>query len=265
VQTSAFFFRPLLLLAAAVGAALAIESLGRDRATLLLVTVAVPFLILFVLSSTLVKATARYALATLPAMLWLVSYASVRLATLPGLGRGPLRVLLLALLPLLIASDHLLHLVDYYGVHQGQRAPWQQAAARLRELAGNRPLLVWTVNQPTLIYYLRREQWRTRQAPLPAEHDVWTLESWMVDDGQNQHREKVCEPGLAAHLQMLRNLAASKQALFVAAMTRPELIEKDPRGEIRAALHQDFELVEHYPCWIGPKDESIYLYLPKQP
>ena len=40
----------------------------------------------------------------------------------------------------------------------------------------------------------------------------------------------------------------------------PELAEKDADGTLRAALLLHCELLLVLPLWIGPKDESIYIW-----
>ena len=51
--------------------------------------------------------------------------------------------------------------------------------------------------------------------------------------------------------------------LFAVMVTRPELREQDPSGAFEALLEREFELSLHLPCWVGPKDESVYVYLPR--
>jgi hypothetical protein len=265
VQTSAYFFRPMVLMVVAVGVWLAAENLGRDRALLLGSTAIVPFALLLLWSFMLVKVTARYAIVTLPVTLWLVGHVAVRLGAVPGIGRRAARAAMLALLPALVASDFCLHLVDYYGAQRGQRPRWVEAVARLREVARQKPLLVWTINPPTLLYYLRPEQYRTMTPSAPSEHEVWPLNRWMIGEGKDERQNVVCEPGAAAHVAYLRHRAQQRGAQLAVAVSRPELVEEDPKGEVRALLQREFELIEHYPCWIGPKDDSIYVYLPKEP
>ena len=72
-------------------------------------------------------------------------------------------------------------------------------------------------------------------------------------------------PGADACLQWHRQRAAADGALFAVALTLPELQEKDPAGHFRNALADHCELVLHLPCWVGPKDESVYVYVEQKP
>ena len=34
-------------------------------------------------------------------------------------------------------------------------------------------------------------------------------------------------------------------------------------GSFEELLQREFEVALHLPCWVGPKDESVYVYLPR--
>ena len=69
-QTTAYYYMPVVLLAAAVGLLLGWRQLGRERALLLACLWIVPFLVLSTLGLFVAKVTARYALCTLPVITW---------------------------------------------------------------------------------------------------------------------------------------------------------------------------------------------------
>ncbi|MBL9076108.1 MAG: glycosyltransferase family 39 protein [Planctomycetes bacterium] len=280
VQTTAFYFRPALLLAALAGLAVGWRGLGRDRALLLGCLALVPFGVLLVLGGDVVKVTARYAICTLPLFCWLGALACVRIAELAA---GPLhrrhRLLAAALpLPLLLFADQVPQLVEYYTSQHGQRARWREACQFARSRAGTRNLRVVTVNQPTAAYYLRPEHWQaTNGDPNPGVL-VETLLDWRVsgrkgEEGSPAEQAVVLhEPGAANHLRWHAAEASKAGARLVVLVTLPELAEidakikpaDDPGPEpLRRALEADFELVLHLPCWVGPKDESIYVYVPR--
>jgi hypothetical protein len=96
----------------------------------------------------------------------------------------------------------------------------------------------------------------------------------MIAEGKDEAEQVVCPPGVTAHFEWQRQQARQLGAVLAVAVTLPELAEVDHHarlaeiGEhsaIRKLLASEFELIAHLPCWVGPKDESIYLYLPRQP
>ena len=58
-------------------------------------------------------------------------------------------------------------------------------------------------------------------------------------------------------------LARRQNQLLAFMVTRPRLAEKDADGALAALLERDFDLALCLPCWVGPKDQSIYVFLPK--
>ncbi|HET7843267.1 MAG TPA: glycosyltransferase family 39 protein [Xanthomonadales bacterium] len=268
VQTTGFYFRPVALLVAAVGLWMLRWIGGRDRALLLGTFGIVPFLVLLVVGDQVVLVTARYAICTLPVISWLAAFACVRAGeAIRGAVGVPLlaRVAACAVLPLLVAGDYGSQLVPYYGAQHGQRGRWREAAELLKERAGKAPIRVLTVNQRTLEYYLRPGHWANKVPPAYARNDVMPIEDWMIEKGLDESRvNKVHEPGAAAHIAWHLAQARSKGALFAVVVTWPELVEKDQDSSLRHELSQSFVLAQYFPCWVGPKDESIHVFLPKE-
>lgn len=268
VQTTAYYFRPIALLLAAAALPLLHRYAGRDRSLLLGSFLLAPFVALLVLGNSRVLATARYAIVALPALMWLAAFACAHLgaaAMQAWRARGLAPWLAAAALPLCLLGEQAFALEDYATVQHGQRARWREAAAYLRAQAGGKPMRIATINFPTLAYYLRPGLWRGVMAPHDLGNDVVQIEDWMVAEGRDQFKERVCEPGAANHLAWHRRCAEEKGAWFAAVITLPELAEKDRDGSMLAALREQCELAMHLPCWVGPKDESIYVYVWKRP
>ena len=266
VETVVYYFRPTSLLLAAIGLWLAPRVLGLERALLLGCLLAVPLLALAAVGGTLVKVTARYAICCQPVVAWLVALACVHVARLFSAGRvepRAARVDLAALLPLLVAADSARLDVAYYGAQFGQRARWREAAQFVQQRAGTRGLRVLTVSHPTLLYYLRRRHWFVTDGDPYPTVDVLPLLDWMIATGEDLAGRRLHDPGAEAHLAWHRREAAREQAQFAVVVTLPELDEHDRDGVLGRALARDFELALHLPCWIGPKDASVYVYLPR--
>jgi hypothetical protein len=92
---------------------------------------------------------------------------------------------------------------------------------------------------------------------------VLQFTDWMIADGVNAQKQPIHDPGAEAYLAWHAQQAKRGDALFAVMVTMPELIEADPDGSFRAVLVRDFVLAQHLPCWVGPKDESVYVYVPK--
>lgn len=272
LQTSVFYFRPLLLFAAGVGLAIGWRWLGRERALLLGCLAGVPFYVLLTVGYDLVKVTARYAICTLPVLTWLAALACTRLAAFGRSAgrrqRGPV-VAVAAALPLLLVLDSVQQLADYYTVQHGQRARWREACAFAQRHAGTAPLRVLTVNQPTVTYYLHPGHWQLGPGDNPLVQ-VEALLDWRAAGTEGDMR--LHEPGAANHLRWHAAQARRGGARFVVMVTRPELAEIDQRlppepdagrEPFRRALERDYELALHLPCWVGPKDEGVYVYVPR--
>lgn len=268
VQTTGFYFRPVPLLMAAVGLWQLRHVGGRDRVLALGCVAIAPFVVLAVVGSGLVLTTARYAICVLPVVTWLAAFAALQVAAAvqraPGLGR-PLRLLAAGVLPALLVLEHARSLGDYYTIEHGQRARWSEAAEFLRARADGRPLRVATINYPTMLYYLKPGFWSNRVPREFVENRVTSIEDWMIRGGVDQNSNKVCEPGAANHLDWHRRSARDANSLFAFVVTLPELAEKDPDNELLDAIRAECHLVLHLPCWVGPKDESLYVFTLKEP
>jgi mannosyltransferase len=268
VQTCAYYFRPLTLLAALVGLWAARDHLPADRVRLLACLGLVPVLLLALLSSTVLKATARYALCVLPVVFWLAALGIVRLAAalpaassaLPALARWAA----VAALPALLVLDLAVQTAHYHTTQLGQRGDWRAATAAARELAGSDRLYLLTVNLPSTIYYLRPDFWARGDAAANRHVQVHQLAAWefagLWRGGGFRH-----QPGGAEHLAWHAAAAAQQRARFAVLVSRPELEEMDIDGSFWRLLEQQYELVEHWPCRVGPKDEGIYLFVPRAP
>jgi hypothetical protein len=267
-QTVGYYFRPVALLLAVVGGWLLGSFGGRDRVVLLASLSLVPFVVLSFVGGTIVLVTARYGISVLPIVTWLAAFAVVHLATAAWRARWPgpaLRWVAAGLLPVLVTGERAAALADYYTLQRGQRASWREAAAFVRERAAGRPIRVATINQPTLFYYLRPGQWTFRVPPAFANNRVVPLNDWMVEEGKDETQRVVCTPGAAGHFDWHRREAAAQGAHFAVLVTMPELAEQDRDHSIRDLIARQCRLVLHLPCWVGPKDESIYVYEWKQP
>lgn len=267
VQTTGFYFGPLPLLAAVVGLWLLGHFGGRDRALLLGSLLVATFGTLLVVGSMMALATARYAISVLPVVTWLAAFATAHVASAllraPGLARAP-RLAAAALPPLLLAAAHVLPLADYYTVHHGQRGRWREAAEFLIDRAQGRPIRVSTRNHPTMIYYLLPGFWEGRVPTRYARNQVVPLTQWRVG-GFDENKTKICEPGARNHLEWHRQAARDAKALFAFVVSMPELAEEDPDGSVLETIERECELVLHLPCWVGPKDESVYVYVLREP
>jgi len=263
VQTTAYYFRPLVLLVGAAGLWLALPVLGRDRTLLLGCLLLVPFFVLVAVAGQVAKVTARYAFCALPALLWLAAFACTRLAAavtqsrIDGQSSVRTHRVAAALLPVLLLAEYGLHDVWYHGSQHGQRGLWREACAMARERAGAGALRVLSTNEPTCLYYLRPRHWSSGNVDEYRKLSVWPLERWLIA------LEKVHPPGGEPHLRWHIDQAQRDVAQFVVLVTLPELQAKDQDGSVLATLRRDFELIAHLPCWVGPKDESIYVYVPK--
>ncbi|MFN9333113.1 MAG: glycosyltransferase family 39 protein [Planctomycetota bacterium] len=266
-QTVAYYFRPIALVLGALGVALLHRHAGRERALLLGAFLLAPFAVLGVVGSHSVLATARYAIVALPVLLWLVAFACVRLAAaLRGAWTvgGVAPWLAAAALPLCVVGEQAISLRDYATIQYGQRARWREAADFLRQRAAGRPLRAVTIHLPTLAYYLRRGLWRGQLADADVRNEVLPITDWMVAEGVDQEKRRVAERGPVGHLAWHRQAAAAAGAEFALVFTLPELAEQDRDGALLAAIRAECELALHLPCWVGPKDESLYVYVWKR-
>lgn len=261
VETTLFYFRPATLLAGLLAMAVAPRLLGRDRALYLICMAVVPLLVLTGVSASLVKVTARYGLCALPVLTWLVAALVVHVASRLRARSLPLA----AVLPTLLAADALWNDYGYFATQHGQRARLREAADFVKDEAARRGLegaLAVTVNEPAMEYYLRPKHWFLMDHDPHPQYRVQVLLGLIIDGGTDRDGNKLHDPGAVAHLAWLRSLCGPRRLLAVI-VKRPELREQDPSGEFEALLEREFEVALHLPCWVGPKDESVYVYLPR--
>lgn len=267
VQTSAYYFRPTMLVAAVAGALTAASVLGATRTLLLACFSLVPFLVLSAVGFKFAKATARYALCALPALLWLAALASARLASVAHGWRvpRPLGLAAAALVPALLLGEQVTALVGYHTEQRGQRASYDVAVDELHRRAAGRPLRVLTVAKPILLYYLRPGSYANDVPEQFAKNQVWPIEDWMFGPGVGEDKQPIHAPGPEANLQWHHDRAVADGALLGVVVTWPELVEHDPSGGFRRELERRFELVQYLPCRVGPKDESVYVFVERRP
>ncbi|MDO8349184.1 MAG: hypothetical protein Q7T30_03035, partial [Planctomycetota bacterium] len=267
VQTTAYYFRPLSLLTAFAALFLAFDRLGRARGLLLTCLLLVPFLLLAVIGGSIAKTTARYAICALPVVTWLSAFACTTLAGLLAARAGPGRLALRLcglVLPLAIAADFAVQTWAYFHIEHGGRAQWREACAAAVQRAGGAGLRVLTINEPTALYYLRPGHWADWGQSADRRVQIHLLSWWGVL-GTDRNKVVLHEPGGRAHLGWHQAAAQREAALLVVFVTLPELREMDVDGSLWRTLREDFELVLHLPCWVGPKDESIYMFVPSKP
>lgn len=265
MQTTAYYYRPVLLLAAAVGL-LCMQRAGERVRTLLLACLCiVPFFLLLVVGGQLVKVTARYSICVFPIVLWLAAYLCVGVArgVLANLraARPELR-LLAALLPALVFADFGAGTWSYYVTQHGDRAQWREACQTVRQRAGTRGLRVLTVADPIVFYYLQPDHYSDPAGGSDTSVQVYALIHWDLD-GKTKDDVTAHPPGGRNHLLWHANQAKRQNALFAVIVTLPELLEMDD-GELWPTLQRDYELALHLPCFVGPKDESIYVFVPRE-
>lgn len=261
-QTTAFYFRLPLLLTALLGLWLLLHQRLAGRVLFLACWALVPLLLLGIVGSTMVKVTARYALAALPAVLLLAGAASVRIgeALIAGLvtGRRSFRLLPAALVPLILVVDMAAYDYLYYAVQHGDRGRWQEAGRVVQRGSGERPFAVCTTHEPVLMYYLRPNNYRSetnrRSEVGPLVFSIEQENLYRVDPATGVRGD-----GGSYLRSAIGNAGADGRELWVVAAL-PELIEKDDDGSLRRALREQCELVEVLPCWVGPKDETIYVW-----
>lgn len=261
VETSLFYFRPATLLAGLLGMLVAPRVLGRDRALFLICLVAVPMLVLTGVSASLVKVTARYGICALPVLTWLVALMLVVVARRVRRTSLPLALLL----PGILAADSLRLDVAYFTSQYGQRGRWREAAAFARAEAvrrGSEGLYVVSTNEPAMLYYLRPKHWFLMADDPHPGFGVKVLLRETIDGGLDREGNKLHDPGAEAHYAWLQGRCGANRMMAVV-VTLPELREQDPSGAFEALLEREFELALHLPCWVGPKDQSVYVYLPK--
>ncbi|MBM4060027.1 MAG: hypothetical protein FJ265_02875 [Planctomycetes bacterium] len=267
-QTAAYYYRPVLLLCAAGGLWLFRTRADRRPFLLLSCLLIVPFAVLSVIGGQLVKTTARYSICAFPVLLWFAAYACRQLgALLQATGRRGLPRAAGLLLPALVFADFGGYLQRYYTDQQGDRAAWRQACEfalrRVREPGHG--LWILTVNEPTVWYYVDPGYW----APGPGGADPDLQVHLLRFRLDGRHRgpagevvQVLHEPGGRNHLLWWAARARAAGVSFAVLVTRPELDEIDD-GQLWPTLQREFDLRLHLPCFVGPKDESIYVFVPR--
>ena len=207
---------------------------------------------------------------TLPALMLLAGFAIAevarRMRELPDMTR--VRAWLLAgVVPALVVGDYLQLDVSYYQDQHGQRGRWREASQFVRDMAVEREaqgIRILTTNHPTMLYYLRQRHWFVGDTDPHPDRHVESVERWRFADGIDSNDNVLHEPGAENHLAWHIEAAGRDEQLFAVVVTMPELREPDFDGQLEAALRRDFELALYLPTWIGPKDQSIYVFLPKK-
>jgi len=270
LHTTAFYFRLPLLCAAVTGVWLLFRTRMQGRVLFLACWMLVPLGVLMLVGGSMVKVTARYAFCSLPALMLLAGAASVRIAEtlVQGLGQGSWRARLVpaAVLPVILCLDMLAYDYLYFTTQYGDRGRWRQAGDVVRDAAGARSVEVYSINEPSMLYYLRPSHYLAGATDPHAGTRVWAITGWEVAQGWPSHMGS--SPPTAATVQgggrsYLATVTADVKALgrelfFVVSL--PELAEIDRDGRLLAGLQSQCELRAVLPCWVGPKDETIYVY-----
>ena len=254
VQTSLFYFRPAFLLTSLVAVLVAPRVLGWPRALFLVCLALGPALALSGISATLVKVTARYGICALPVLTWLSGMLLVEVAVRVKATSRPLAWLI----PVALAADLLYQDVAYFATQHGQRAQWREACDHVRAAAAARGLdgvFAVTVNKPAVLYYLRPKHWFLMGHDPHPGFEVEDVVALPLDEPREDGE-------LADPLPYLLQRSGPERQLAVM-VTLPELRETDDGGRFERMLRERFELALHLPCWVGPKDESVYVYLPR--
>jgi len=255
-QTTAWYFRVPVIGFAMVGAWVGFQGWTRRRTMFACAWACAPSLVLAVASVGIVKVTARYAAVSLPALLLLAGLGAVaigevaqRLSLRVRTGRAASTIAPRALVLGILALDVVAGAYLYFTAHRGDRAPWDEAA-RIADLdAANRPTTVHSTHEPILRYYLDRDHWRGIE-PSPRRPLVRSIE----------RSDVVFAGGGEAYVRSVLDRARRDGRSATFAIVLPELREKDPDGSLLAALRAQCELAFVLPLWVGPKDESIYVF-----
>jgi len=269
-QTVVYYFRPSLLVMALLAMMCAPKLMGKTRALYLACLLVVPILVFTAVGCQLAKVTARYAICSLPVVMLLAGFMMVEvgrwIGQMPGLSRSR-RWLLSAILPALVVGDLLKLDVSYFAEQNGQRGLWRDAAVFVRDQVEQRGFSgarVLSVNHPTMLYYLRPWHWLPSDSDPHPETEVSAVVSWRFEEGVDYLGNRLHEPGAEAHFEWHMRGAQRKDQMFAVVVTMPELREHDRTGQLEAALKRDFELALYLPNWVGPKDQGIYVYLPRK-
>jgi hypothetical protein len=154
----------------------------------------------------------------------------------------------------------------YFTSQRGDRAMWREAAQAITSTTSGR-MTVYTVNEPSMHYYLRPRHYESMPGdpdPYP-DRQVRGILKWHVrDDGS----------GRAYLEKAIAQAQAGGSDLYVVA-TLPELIEIEEGAQqlgakggdqsLRACLADRFEMTGIFQVTVGPKDETIRLYRVRRP
>jgi hypothetical protein len=268
LTTVVYYFRPSVLLAFLVALIVAPPVIGAARTLFLGSIVVLPMLALTAIGSQLVQLTARYGLFMLPAITLMVGLLicdvarRVRATSLSQRGAWALA----AVLPLLLCGDYLQLDFQYYANRYGDRGRWREASEFLLAQSserGLRGLRVLTVNYPSVRYYLRPRHWFVGDADPHPDMAVEPIVRFRFALGMDASGRKRHDPGVDAFIAWERKKASEGEQLLAVLVKLPYLREKDTDGSLQEKLERDFELALYLPSWAGPKDNSIYVYLPK--
>ena len=115
-----------------------------------------------------------------------------------------------------------------------------------------RPARILTTNLPTLVYYFAPEFWGQPgpDRQFTGDFQVMSIEVWDVAGAG----------GPEPYLRSVMAAAERDGVQLYVMVTEPELHEKDPSGTLEAVLRREFRQVKSYPAWVGPKDQTVFLY-----
>jgi hypothetical protein len=263
VQTTAFYFRLPLLVTAVTGIWLLLQARLQGRVLFLACLLLVPILGAAA-SAMLVKVNARYAFCALPPVMLLCAAASVRMAGAlqQGMAVGArwIPTLPALVLPAILCLDMASYDYLYFLTQHGDRGLWREAATFVTNaLPKGKKLAVYTVNESSLLYYLRPYHFAEWPRDAYPDRDLHGIVSWEIQDDRGRDGGK-CESGGAAYLRDAIQWAGQRDAELFVVVSLPELAEQDPDGSLRAALEQQLRLLKVFANWVGPKDESVYVY-----
>jgi hypothetical protein len=255
-QTTAWHFRVPLLGLAAVGAWLGMQSWTKMRTLFLALWGALPLALLAIASLGFVKVTARYAAISLPALTLLAGTAAIALGdaavALARRVRAESRVatwLPRTLMALVLGLDLAGGSYLYFTSMRGERAPWNDAAQIAQSRAGSKPVSVHTTHEPVLQFVLRRDHWRLGD-DAPGAAEVRSIE----------RHDVLFAGGGEGYVRSVLDRGKRLGICSIFAVVMPELREKDVDGSLLAALYAQCELIAVLPFWVGPKDETIYVF-----
>ncbi len=255
-QTTAWHFRVPLLVLAAVGAWVGMQGWTKMRTLFLALWGALPLALLAIASLGFVKVTARYAAISLPALTLLAGTAAIALGdaavALARRVRPESRVatwLPHTLMALVLGLDLAGGSYLYFTSMRGERAPWNDAAQIAQSRADGKQLSVHTTHEPILQFVLRRDHWR-RGDDMPGSAEVRSIE----------RHDVLFAGGGDGYVRSVLDRGKRLGMCSIFAVVMPELREKDADGSLLAALYAQCELVAVLPFWVGPKDETIYVF-----